>query len=106
MDCFEELITRSLPKSSPAAAYSSVDATATFRYSNPSICLVNSMSDDPRFDALKSAPLDSWIALSEDETAVVAVGSTYDEAVKKSESAGVSDPVLVKTPKAWHSIAV
>jgi hypothetical protein len=64
------------------------------------------MSWDPRFEALKSAPLDSWIALSEDETKIVAVGSSYDEAVAKSESAGVSDPVLVKTPKAWHSISV
>jgi len=64
------------------------------------------MSDDPRFEALKSAPLDSWVALSEDETKIVAVGSSYSEAVEKSEQAGVSDPVLVKTPKAWHSIAV
>ena len=64
------------------------------------------MSVDLRFEALKSAPLDSWVALSQDETKIVAVGSTYDEAVKKSESAGVSDPVLVKTPKAWHPIAV
>jgi hypothetical protein len=62
--------------------------------------------NDLRFEALKSAPLDSWIALSEDETKIVAVGSSYDEAVRNSESAGVSDPVLVKTPKAWHSIAV
>jgi len=64
------------------------------------------MSSDLRFEALKSAPLDSWVALSEDETRIVAVGSSYDEAVKKSESAGVSDPVLVKTPKAWHSFSV
>lgn len=64
------------------------------------------MSNDPRFEALESAPLDSWVALSEDETKIVAVGSTYAEAVEKSERAGVSDPVLVKTPKAWHSVAV
>ena len=64
------------------------------------------MSTDERFEALKSAPLDSWVAFSEDETKIVAVGATYDEAVKKSESAGVSDPVLVKTPKAWYPVAV
>ena len=62
--------------------------------------------NDSRFEALQSAPLDSWIALSEDETRVVAVGSSYDEAVEKSERAGVSDPVLVKTPKAWHALSV
>ena len=61
---------------------------------------------DLRFEALKSAPLDSWIALSEDESRIVAVGSSYAEAVQKSESVGVSDPVLVKTPKAWLPLSV
>jgi hypothetical protein len=61
---------------------------------------------DPRFEALKSAPLDSWIALSQDETSIVAVGVSYAEVVEKSERAGVTDPVLVKTPKEWLSISV
>jgi hypothetical protein len=64
------------------------------------------MSVDSRFEALKSAPLDSWVALSEDETRIVAIGKSYAEAVRNSESAGVSDPVLVKTPTAWHPISV
>jgi hypothetical protein len=64
------------------------------------------MSSDPRFEALKSAPLDSWIALSEDESKIVAVGDSYSDVVSKSESAGVSDPVLVKTPKSWLPISV
>jgi hypothetical protein len=62
--------------------------------------------NDARFEALKSAPPDSWVALSEDETRIVAVGKSYSEAVDKSESAGVSDPVLVKTPKDWLPISV
>jgi hypothetical protein len=61
---------------------------------------------DIRLEALRSAPADSWVALSEDESTVVAVGSTYDEAVQKSEKAGVSDPVLVKTPKTWLPISL
>jgi hypothetical protein len=61
---------------------------------------------DPRFEALKSAPLDSWVALSEDESRIVAVGSSYDEAVRNSEIAGVSDPVMLKTPKVWLPISV
>jgi len=61
---------------------------------------------DPRLEALKSAPLDSWVALSEDETRVVAVGASYEEAVHKSEEAGVMDPVLVKTPRVWLPISV
>jgi len=56
---------------------------------------------DPRLAALRSAPPDSWIALSDDETTLIAVGSTYEEVVSKSEKAGVSDPILIKTPKTW-----
>jgi len=56
---------------------------------------------DPRLAALRSAPPDSWIALSDDETSLIAVGSTYEEVVSKSEKAGVSDPILIKTPKTW-----
>ena len=58
-------------------------------------------ADDSRLNVLRSAPPDSWIALSEDESALIAVGSTYEEAVRKSEESGVSDPVLIKTPKTW-----
>ncbi len=63
-------------------------------------------SQDRRLELLRLAPVDSWIALSEDETAIVASGATYEEAVANSERAGVSDPLLIKTPKVWHSIAV
>jgi hypothetical protein len=56
---------------------------------------------DPRLNALRSAPPDSWIALSEDESALAAVGSAYSEVVTKSEQAGVSDPILIKTPETW-----
>lgn len=62
--------------------------------------------DLDRLELLKQAPLDSWVALSEDESRIVAVGSSYDEAVQNSERAGVSDPVLVKTPKHWLPISV
>ena len=54
-----------------------------------------------RADALRAAPLNSWVALSEDESRIVASGATYEEAVKKSEEAGVTDPVLVRTPPEW-----
>jgi hypothetical protein len=61
---------------------------------------------DLRLEALRSAPLDSWIALSEDETKIVASGATYEEAVTRSEEAGVSDPLIIKTPKVWASFSV
>lgn len=60
----------------------------------------------PRVDALRSAPLDSWIALSEDESRVVARGATFEEVARKSEEAGVFDPVIVKTPKSWPPFSV
>jgi hypothetical protein len=63
-------------------------------------------TDDPRLSALRSAPPDSWIALSEDESSLIAVGSTYEEVVTKSESAGVADPVLIKTPKDWAPLSL
>ena len=59
-----------------------------------------------RLEALRSAPLDTWVALSEDETHVVATGATYSEAAENSERAGVSDPIIVKTPPVWAPISV
>jgi hypothetical protein len=54
-----------------------------------------------RAEALLDAPLDRWVALSEDETRIAADGATYDEVVRKAEAAGVSEPVIVKTPEDW-----
>ncbi len=61
---------------------------------------------DSRLESLRSAPPDSWIALSEDGNKVVAVAATYDEAAKKSETAGVSDPILLRTPRSWLSLSL
>lgn len=62
--------------------------------------------ESPRLKTLKSAPLNSWIALSDDETRIIAVGDTYDEAVKKSDALGIDDPLIFKTPKEWLSFSV
>jgi hypothetical protein len=59
-----------------------------------------------RLKALSSAPLDSWVALSEDESTIVAVGGTYGEVVEKSEQAGVGDPLIVKTPAHWGAFSL
>jgi hypothetical protein len=61
---------------------------------------------DARVELLRNAPPDSWIALSEDETTIIAVGATYEEVVRKAEQAGVSDPVLLKTPRVWLPLSV
>jgi hypothetical protein len=59
-----------------------------------------------RLEALRSAPLDSWIALSEDESKIVAVGATYSQVAEASERAGVDDPLIIKTPTAWGPLSV
>jgi len=64
------------------------------------------IADSPRLKALKSAPLNSWIALSNDETSVVATGNSYEEVSKKIEESGLSDSVVLKTPKQWTSFSV
>jgi hypothetical protein len=63
-------------------------------------------TDSPRLKALKSAPMNSWIALSADETSIVAVGSTYEEVSQKIKESGLSDSVVLKTPAQWASISV
>lgn len=57
-----------------------------------------SPQDARRLELLRSAPLNRWIALSEDETNIVATGATYSEVVERSEKAGVFDPLIIKTP--------
>lgn len=68
--------------------------------------LMSASLNNPRLEALRTAPLNSWVALSEDESRVIASGATYEEVVKKSEAAGVADPVLIRTPPEWLSFSV
>ncbi|MFZ0909506.1 MAG: hypothetical protein WCC76_16770 [Candidatus Acidiferrales bacterium] len=50
--------------------------------------------------------MDTWIALSGDEATIVASGSTFEEVSKKTEDAGLTDSVVIKTPKHWISLSV
>lgn len=59
-----------------------------------------------RLDALRAAPLDAWVALTEDESKIVAIGATYEEVVTKSDEAGVQDPVIIRTPESWLPFSV
>lgn len=67
---------------------------------------MSNSAESPRVIALRSAPLDSWIALSEDESQIVASGSTYEEAAKECDRVGVADPVIIKTPPRWLPFSV
>lgn len=64
------------------------------------------MSPEARIEALRNAPLNGWVAFSEDEELLVAYGSTYDEVVEQSEKKGISDPVVVKIPSNWHDMVL
>ncbi len=54
-----------------------------------------------RLAALRSAPPDRWIALSADESRVVADGATFEEAAVGAERAGESDPLILRVPEDW-----
>ena len=60
-----------------------------------------SMSPEARIRVLREAPPDGWVAFSAAESRLIAYGTTYEEAVAKSEESGEPDPVLVKLPKDW-----
>ena len=60
----------------------------------------------PPSEALRGAPLDSWIALTEDETRVIATGATYEEVARRLDDAGDKDSAILKTPKSWLPFAV
>jgi hypothetical protein len=49
-------------------------------------------------DALDFAPPDSWVALSLDETRIIAVGADPYEVEEKAKALGEPDYVLAKTP--------
>ncbi|PYU29567.1 MAG: hypothetical protein DMG31_17145 [Acidobacteria bacterium] len=52
---------------------------------------------------LEKAPRDCWLALNEEQTAVVGRGETMDEAVKEANANGVKDPIVMLAPKTWRS---
>ena len=56
---------------------------------------------ETRLTLLNSAPADKWIALSHDETRIVAEGNTFAEVAEAAERAGESDPVLIQVPENW-----
>ena len=64
------------------------------------------MMTDARSEALRNAPLNSWVALSADQTTVVAVGGTYEEVSSKLDRMGDTDSVILKTPPAWLPLAL
>ncbi len=60
------------------------------------------MSQNDLSMLLSKAPRDCWLALNEDQTAVVGRGETLAEAVKEANANGVQDPIVIWAPKVWR----
>jgi hypothetical protein len=58
-------------------------------------------ASESRLAALASAPLNRWIALSADETRVVADADTFEKVAAADERNGETDPVIIRTPENW-----
>ena len=65
-----------------------------------------SPENEIRLRLLSTAPLDAWVALSQDESRIVAVGNDYDQVARRADEAGEADPVILKTPQAWAQFSV
>jgi len=59
-----------------------------------------------RLELLRSASLNKWIALSDDESRIVAIGDTFGEVSDQSDLAGFPDPLILKTPEQWAPISM
>jgi hypothetical protein len=61
---------------------------------------------EARLQILRKAPLNSWIALSADESRLVGTGKTYAECVADAEKKGETDFIVLKTPPEWLPLAL
>ena len=52
-------------------------------------------------ELLAKAPRNCWLALNEEETAIVGRGETMKEAVEEARKNGIEDPIVLWCPKTW-----
>ena len=58
-------------------------------------------ASESRLSALAGAPLKRWIALSADESRIVADGETFEEVAATAERNGEPDPLILRVPEDW-----
>lgn len=63
--------------------------------------MAETAQSNDRLSALINAPLDRWIALSADESRIVAEGATFAEVSDLVDKSGESDPLIVRVPEDW-----
>lgn len=68
-----------------------------------SVPVMTAKASSRRVELMRSAPKDSWIALSNDESKLVAVGKTFAEADEAAKKTGEKDYFLTRTPDVWAS---
>jgi hypothetical protein len=61
------------------------------------------VASSTRVELLRRAPKNAWVALSSDETQIVAVAETFMEADALAKKSGQKDYFLVRTPDEWVS---
>lgn len=61
---------------------------------------------EARISALREAPLNSWVALSDDETKLLVSGASYQEVAEALDRIGDKSAVILKTPASWDLLAV
>ncbi len=57
-------------------------------------------------DIRQTAPLNSWIAISNDETRIVAIGPSFKELKEKLAQVADKDYFISKTPPVWAPFAL
>jgi hypothetical protein len=63
------------------------------------------MSDEERLRILREAKPNSWVAFSGDESRIVASADTYSQVVEAAQNAGEDEPIVIKIPESWSSMA-
>ena len=58
-------------------------------------------ASETRLALLSNAPPNHSVALSADETRIVGIADTFEEAANAAERAGETDPLLVHVPADW-----
>jgi hypothetical protein len=59
-----------------------------------------------RLEVLRNAPRGKWVALSHDETDMVAVGESFADAAEEAGRKGVADPVVWLIPGRWLPLSL
>jgi hypothetical protein len=59
------------------------------------------MKSEQRLKILVDAPRDCWVAISEQESRIVAHGKEFSDVVRQAETFGFNDPLMIRIPKQW-----